>query len=401
MSPDQRAHLDRAVAIASGVVCDARSDDDRVVPGQRIAVTLECWNTGTAPHSVTVALHPAKGFTVEGQGATTLRLDPGALASGQTTAVVAGNAPMTVPYFKLSPSAARSTTTGAPPPPAVRGEPFGPPELTASFLIDSAATVTREVARRVNDQARGEIRRPVAVVPRVNVAIDPATAVWPAGDPRPRRFTVTVTHGARDTTNGTATLEVPAGWPRVTPQSFRFTREDERETLTFELRPPAGLRTGTAEIRAVARDAAGHRFDVGVVTVDYPHIRPRSYLRPSVAVLRVAPLALPRLARLGYVRGAADRVPEALRGVGLPVTVLDAATLEGGDLGRFDAIVVGPRAYETDSALVEANARLLDYARRGGRCSCSTSSSAYFDGRLRALSAHRRRTVHHARAGRP
>ena len=227
------------MAIASGVVCDARSDDDRVVPGQRIAVTLECWNTGTAPHTVTVALRAAKGFTLEGQGATTLRLDPGALASGQTTAVVAGNAPITVPYFRLSPSGAEYYDwSGAPPP--VRGEPFGPPELTASFLIDSAANVTREVALRVNDQARGEIRRPVAVVPRVNVVIDPATAVWPAGDPRPRRFTVTLTHGARDTTNGTATLEVPAGWPSVTPQGFRFTREDERETLTFELRPPAG-----------------------------------------------------------------------------------------------------------------------------------------------------------------
>ena len=31
-----------------------------------------------------------------------------------------------------------------------------------------------------------------------------------------------------------------------------------------------------------------------------------------------------------------------------------------------DAIVVGPRAYETDSALVENNGRLLEYARRGG-----------------------------------
>ena len=31
--------------------------------------------------------------------------------------------------------------------------------------------------------------------------------------------------------------------------------------------------------------------------------------------LQIAPLALPRLSRIGYVRGAADRVPEALAGV--------------------------------------------------------------------------------------
>ena len=95
----------------------------------------------------------------------------------------------------------------------------------------------REVTLRVNDQARGEIRRPVTVVPRVDVAIDPETEVWPAADLRPRRFTVTLTHGARDTTSGTVTLEVPAGWPSVRPQSFQLTREDERETL--HLRGPS------------------------------------------------------------------------------------------------------------------------------------------------------------------
>ena len=47
---DRLAHLDRAILAASGVVCDARSDDDRVVPGQRLVVTFECWNTGAVPH---------------------------------------------------------------------------------------------------------------------------------------------------------------------------------------------------------------------------------------------------------------------------------------------------------------------------------------------------------------
>ena len=167
----------------------------------------------------------------------------------------------------------------------------------------------------------------------------------------------------------------------MTPQSFRFTREDERETLTFELRPPAGLRTGTVEIRAVARDAAGHRFDVGRGDGGLP-AHPSALVRAPFGrrVLRVAPLALTPAhpARLRPRRGRP--VPEALRGVGLPVTVLDAATLEGGDLGRFDAIVIGPRAYETDSTLVEANARLLDYARRGGLVLVQYQQQGFFDG---------------------
>jgi len=40
--------------------------------------------------------------------------------------------------------------------------------------------------------------------------------------------------------------------------------------------------------------------------------------------------------------------------------------LVAGDLGAYDVIVIGSRAYETDSALVRANGRLLDWVRAGG-----------------------------------
>jgi LmbE family N-acetylglucosaminyl deacetylase len=377
---DELAHLDRAIAAATGVVCDARSDDDRVVPGERIAVTLECWNTGAAPHTVDVALAGGSGIDADRAGAT-LRLGPGELLSRQVGAVVRADAPPTSPYFRYSGGEpAIYDWSGAPP--DVRGEPFGGPELTGRFVLDGVARLDREVSLRVNDQARGEVRRPVAVVPRVDVTIDPGTAVWPAGAREPRRFTVTLIHGARDTTGGSVTLELPAGWPAVRPQPFRLTQEDERETFAFAVQPPAASASGTttAGIQAVARDAAGHRYEAGLVTVDYPHIRPRSLVRPPVAVVRVTPLVLPPLARVGYVRGAADRVPEALAGVGVPLTLLDGATLARGDLSRFDAIVIGPRAYETDSALVEANARLLDYVRRGGLVLVQYQQQLYFRG---------------------
>jgi hypothetical protein len=119
-------------------------------------------------------------------------------------------------------------------------------------------------------------------------------------------------------------------------------------------------------VRAVATTGDGARHDVGVHVVEYGHIRPRHYTRSAVTAIVAAPLALPRLARVGYVRGAADRVPEALAAVGVPIQLIDSAVLERGSLAAYDAIVIGPRAYETEPALVEHNARLLDYARNGG-----------------------------------
>ncbi|HEX7023880.1 MAG TPA: hypothetical protein VF187_03595, partial [Gemmatimonadales bacterium] len=92
------------------------------------------------------------------------------------------------------------------------------------------------------------------------------------------------------------------------------------------------------------------------------------------------PIARPSLAHIGYIRGASDRVPEALLEIGLPVDLLDAAMLERGDLSQYDVIVVGSRAYETDQALLENNTRLLEYARAGGRLVVQYQQDPFFNG---------------------
>jgi hypothetical protein len=117
-----------------------------------------------------------------------------------------------------------------------------------------------------------------------------------------------------------------------------------------------------------------------VVPIEYPHIHPRQLAKPASAEIVIARLALPTVRRIGYVRGAADRVPEALRGLGLDVVMLSADTLARGDLSRYRAIVVGPRAYETEPALLEFNDRLLEYARRGGTVVVQYQQQTYFRG---------------------
>jgi hypothetical protein len=261
------------------------------------------------------------------------------------------------------------------------GEPFGGSSPVARFgRLGPGGETSREVSFQVNDQALGEVRRPVVVVPRVGVRLDPPTYVWSLLAPGPHRFTVTLTHGARDTTTGTVGLEVPGDWPPVRPQAFRLVSEDERETFTFDVRAPRGMERGSATIRAVARDSAGREYTGGVFTVTYPHIRSRSYVAPATSEVRLAPVALPRLARVGYVRGASDLVPEALQQAGLPVTLLDATALEHEDLTPFPVIVIGPRAYETDSALVENNARLHSYVRGGGVLVVQYQQHRFFTG---------------------
>jgi len=66
------------------------------------------------------------------------------------------------------------------------------------------------------------------------------------------------------------------------------------------------------------------------------------------------------------VMGSGDQVPEAIRRLGVDVTLLDGDMLATGDLDAFDTIVVGVRASEARPEFVSNNGRLLDYVQRGG-----------------------------------
>lgn len=221
---------------------------------------------------------------------------------------------------------------------------------------------------RYNDEANGEVRRPLFVVPAVGVELSPATMVWPAGGDGSgaRTVTVTLTNGRSGHSEGVVRLDVPVMWDASVPQVFALDGEDAHRSYTFEVRPPRNARPGRYVVRAVATVGRA-ALDRATELVDYPHIRPVAYVREAALRIEMAELALPRLARIGYVRGAADLVPEALQAVGVPLVLLTPGDLERGDLSRFDAIVVGSRAYETTPALLASNGRLLDYARQGGR----------------------------------
>jgi LmbE family N-acetylglucosaminyl deacetylase len=363
---DQRRHTERALGIASGLLADALAADDRVIPGQADSIDLLVWNAGSDSMTVAGGLIPSADWHVQADSSREITLAPGELHRSVASLTPDTGAVATTPYFLRQPrEGALYDWSGVA---AVDlGEPFGGSAPVARFgRLGPGGETSREVSYRLNDQALGEVRRPVTVVPRVDVKLEPGTYVWSLLSTEGHRFTVTLTHGARDTTVGTVGLEVPEGWPVVRPQAFRLVGEDEREAFTFEVRAPRGIGRDSATFRAVVRDSAGREYGAGVYTVDYAHIRARSYLAPATAQVRLAPVALPRLARIGYVRGASDLVPEALEQAGLPVTVLDGRALERDDLSRFPVIVIGPRAYETDSALVENNARLLAYVRGGG-----------------------------------
>ncbi len=395
----------RAAQLASlDLVTDAVSEDARVVPGQHVAVTISVWNPGSAPAPVGLCLDGVelgwrivadsagrgalpgssrRGTCLGYQAAAALGplgvsqdpVPPAALISARLEATVPGSEDYSTPYFLRLPRQG-DLYQWDPADRLVWGLPFEP----ARFRLTTGDADVREITFRGNDQGSGEFRKPVMVVPRVDVRLDPDLEVWPVTSRAPRTFVVTLIHGARDTTTGLVRLRVPHGWTEPAGQKFRLTREDERAEFRFSVRPPERLAAGAFEVAAVALTTGGQAYDVGLRTMDHPHVRARSRALRAAAVVRVTDLVLPRTAPIAYLRGAADRVPEALQSVGLPLELITGADLATRPLGRFGVIVVGPRAWETDADLPANNDRLLAYARAGGTVIVQYQQYGYFLG---------------------
>ena len=218
------------------------------------------------------------------------------------------------------------------------------------------------------------------VVPLVDVKLEPTNIVWPADGDAERDFTVSLVYNGSEPYEGEVGLEID-GWQTPVPRRFSFERVGDSRRFVFSVVRPAGVVNERVGIRAVAVGDDRLRFDRGVQVVAYSHIRLTPLVVPARSDIRVVPMVVPTLSSVGYVRGAADRVPEALTQIGVPVEVLDGEQLARGDLSRYDVIIVGSRAYETDSTLVENNERLMEYTRSGGLLIVQYQQYQFFRGR--------------------
>ncbi|MEM9525598.1 MAG: LmbE family protein, partial [Bacteroidota bacterium] len=182
-------------------------------------------------------------------------------------------------------------------------------------------------------------------------------------EPTPVRIKVT---SAKANISGVVELCTPENW-QVTPEKKAFTlaRKGEEQYFEFMMTPPAGQAQGMIVPLVRLDDNPEEGYTRKLIKIDHDHIPVQ--LADLDASAPVAKLDLEIAGRnIGYLDGAGDAIPEALTNIGFKVTTLDRGTLATGNLDRFDAIVVGIRAYNTEADIQNIQPRLLEYVRRGG-----------------------------------
>jgi LmbE family N-acetylglucosaminyl deacetylase len=363
--------LRTALLRAANVELDVVASEATVVPGRTFRLEVSVWNGGIAAVRADAGPLLPEGWRARPiDGAGSLVVAPGERAVAAFDVTVPANAALTMPYY-LDPAAPEPTDLYRwPDDTDVRGLPFAPPPVRASFLVSIAGVGTPipadlDATHRAVDARTGQYRRPVRVVPAVALAIAPGLALVRTGAPAPFPVTVRLRSQAPGGVDGELRLVLPAGW-RASPDRapVRFNGQGGEAAITFEVRPPGNVVAGAYDIEA-RLDAGGSTYTVGYDVVDYPHIDPHNLYRAARIRVQAMDVQVANV-RVGYVPGAGDGVPEALDQLGLAWERLDAAGLASGDLDRFDVVVTGTRAYEVNDDLVAHNQRLLDWVRRGG-----------------------------------
>jgi LmbE family N-acetylglucosaminyl deacetylase len=359
LAGDKLEELDEAIALAGGVSVEAQSDKPAVTPGESFKVTL----TALARNPGEVTLRGVKLSGIAGVEQPTVAstvLVYNKPVEFPVTIKVPEAQPYSQPYWLELPkdnamySVARQELVG---------DPESPPVMTAEFQVQvggTEITLKRPVERRYVDKVYGELIRPLAIVPPVSVEFGGEALVFPNNQARRVEIPVKSTTGKA---SGEIHLEVPAGW-KVEPasQKFDLAGADEQVMVAFNLSPPVG--DSDASLRAVA--VVGDRMIASSTRViDYPHFPAQTLFPASDA--RLVRSDIKTLAHnVGYITGAGDEVPDALRQMGCEVTLLSPEDLARGDLSKYDAIVTGVRAFNTRPDLRLNYQRLFKYAEDGG-----------------------------------
>lgn len=219
---------------------------------------------------------------------------------------------------------------------------------------------TKDVIYRYSKRDKGEIYEPFEILPKVTTKLSNKVIIF--SDDNPQNVSVTVRAGANNV-KGKVTLDLPSSWvanPKEIP--FSIAQKGDIKTVNFMVTPPKGQSEGIMKSVAFIGNEI---FDKELIEINYNHIPKQSVLAFSEA--KIVRLDIQKTGNyIGYIKGAGDVVPESLKQIGYNVVEVNPDEINKDNLKKFDAVVMGIRAYNTVDALKFKQKFLLEYVKEGG-----------------------------------
>ena len=352
------AEVEKIIGACLGLHLEAVSAKAAAQPGATIELQLEAINRSTVPVKFKAARLLANGELTPVDAA----LERDALFTKKIALQLPDSLPFTQPYWLREPATLGTFTVADQ---SLIGRPENPPPFPIELTLEIGGqeiVYSVEPRFRTVDRVQGETSEPLVIAPAAFVEL--SRPVFMFADKAAKSINVRVIASA-EKVNGSVALEAPAGWkiePATVP--FDLVGAESEMACVFQITPPAdageGILRAALSIDGVKQPASSRQ------RIAYPHIEPQTLISPAQAKIVRAEIA-DKAALVGYLPGAGDAIPESLREIGSDVKLLSDGDVKIANLARFDAIVLGVRAANVNSARLSAwFPELLAYAKGGG-----------------------------------
>ncbi len=243
------------------------------------------------------------------------------------------------------------------------GNPENPDLLKANFqfiIEGKPVNFERRLLYKYTDPVRGEVYQPLEITPPVTANIDGKDYIFSSNQAQ----TIQVKLKSFTSASGSISIKPIEGW-KISPDKIDFTGKAKNDewTVAFTVTPSDNKpKTSTLQIIATAN---GKPYSMSLKRIRYDHVPAITLFPPAEATLVNLDLKTGGK-KLGYIAGAGDLMPEALRQVGYDVHMLSENEIMNSDLSGYDAIITGVRAYNVNERLVYEQPKLMEYVKNGG-----------------------------------
>ena len=213
---------------------------------------------------------------------------------------------------------------------------------------------------RYSKPDKGELYKPFEVIPEASAKITEKVIIL--NNDKQRDITVVVKAG-RDNLDASVEVCHPNDWS-IYPknQKVNIKHKGEEQTLVFTVIPPKNQSEGFISPIVTVNE---NLYTKELIEIDYEHIPFQTVLLPSES--KIVRLDIKKKGEnIGYIQGAGDVVPESLQQIGYNVLTLKPEDINSETLSRFDAVVIGIRAYNVLDNLQFKQQQLFDFVKNGG-----------------------------------
>ena len=239
----------------------------------------------------------------------------------------------------------------------------GPTSRITLSVNGTQLVFERPIVYKYTHPVRGEVYEPLVIAPKITANIGQKALVFTGMEPK--TVEVRFTSHTQAPVSAIAHLRLPSGW-RAEPAEIHLQFSAKLAETVSRIRVyPAENPSLTDSLGIVLEYPAGTETAHAARSINYEHI-------PKITWFPVAKARLSKVEtgvsakHIGYLAGAGDLIPEALREIGLQVTVLNEQDILSGDLSPYDAIVTGVRLYNVNQRIRYMQPRLMAYVKAGG-----------------------------------